>query len=246
MRHTLLLFFALLLPMTAFADDSPAAVQARLDTELACIERVSHSLATTTRLLSEARTQLTSSPAGSAAGRDAAAAVVSLEQRVAVLSHTLGECIPSSASQAAQGVVYVEPPRDRAAEQVARDAPSLEVLERDVAITSAVRVVLAEKVDGRGRVRAASVNAGVHRIGGRLAACYDRLVDRGALVSGRAMLVFTITPRGAVTRVSTEGSTLGDSRFTRCLRDAGRRLRVGEPALGGDATFSYTLGFGPR
>jgi len=244
MRHTLFFLLTLALPLSALADDSPAAVQARLDGELACVERVSHSLVTTSRLLSEARTQLSGSPAGSAAGRDAAAAVVSLEQRVASLAHDLAACVPSSAAQT--GVVYVAPPPDHAADAVARDAPSLEVLERDVSITSAVRVVLAEKVDGRGRVAAASVNRGVHALSSRLARCYDNLVDRGALVRGRAMLVFTVTPRGSVTRVSAEGSTIGDSRFTRCLADAGRHLRVGEPALGGDATYSYTLGFGPR
>ncbi len=246
MRHTLLFFFALILPMSALADDSPAAVQTRLDAELACVERINHSLMSAVRLLTEARAQLGSSPVGSVARRDAAAAVVSLEQRVASLAHTLGECIPRAARQASAGVVYVEPPPDPAADQVARDAPSLEILEQDVTLSSSVRVILAEKVDGRGRVPASRVNAGVHALSGRLAACYDRLVDRGALVRGRAMLVFTITPSGSVTGVSTEGSAVGDSRFTRCIRDAGRRLRVGAPALGGNATYSYTLAFGPR
>lgn len=245
MRHTLL-FFALVstLPLVARADDSPAAVQARLDNEIACVERISHSLAGSMRLLTEARTQLSSSPAGSAVGRDAAAAVVSLEQRVASLAHDLAACVPSSAAVA--GVVYVAPPPDHAAEAVAQDAPSLEVLERDVSLSSSVRVVLAEKVDGRGRVGASSVNGAVHALSARLARCYDQLVDRGALVRGRAALIFTVTPRGSVTHVSAQGSTIGDSRFTGCLADAGRHLHVGAPALGGNATYSYTLGFGPN
>lgn len=244
MRRSLLALLLLSLPLVAFADDSPAAVQARLDAELACVERVGHSLSRVSRLLTEARTQLASASPGSAAGRDAAAAVVSLEQRVGALSRELASCVPETARS--QQVQYVEPPRDRAAEQVAQDAPSLQVLERDVALSSSVRVMVAEKVDGRGSVSAASVNGAVHSLNARLARCYDDLVDRGALVRGHAALSFTVTPRGTITRVSAGGSTIGDSRFTRCLENAGRHLHVGEPAVGGDATYSYTLGFGPN
>jgi len=242
------LFFVLLsfaLPLMALAEDSPAAVQSRLDAEIACIERIDHSLSATQRLLTEARTQLANSPPGSPAGRDAAASVVSLEQRVVSLAHDLAACVPSSAGRAGH-VVYIDPVRDQAAERVAQDAPSLEVLERDVSLSSNVRVSVAEKVDGRGRVGAASVNASVASLSRPLDACYGQLVDRGALVSGRAQLVFTVTSSGSVTEVRTAGVTLGDSRFTRCLRDAGHRLHVGEPAVGGDATYSYTLEFGPN
>lgn len=146
----------------------------------------------------------------------------------------------------AQGreVIVVEPPPDPVAETVAQNAPAIEVVERDAALTPSVRVLVAERVDGDGRVSNAAVAAAVRRIAPRIDGCYyDYLRRRPSARDGQAVLAFSVNARGRIREAAVESATLGDSTMNGCLRSALQSLQI--PAPGNDfATFSYTLRFG--
>jgi len=236
-------------PGSAIAQADSAA--ARVEGEVACLRAAAEALRETARLMREARDQMTNARASADARADAQDAIRSLLQRVVRLERQALACRaqPSAAARSnepVEGVRYVDPPADAEADAVALPNPATREIERDVALVTNVRALVGEQVDGRGTVEASAVRGAVRGIGPQLSRCYDRMVDRGALVSGQIILTFTVSPTGSVGRVRTEGSTFRDAGFARCVRSAGAQLRVGRAALGGDATFAYTLQFPGR
>jgi TonB family protein len=233
------------LSLSTFAaaqDDAPDPEEARSRAHrtIDCLERVNRDLETTTRLLREAARQTRASDP--AARQDAARMVVSLQQRVADLARATKQCVPEEAHLEPQTRIR-EPTGNEAAVREANDLPSVE---RDAQLTSNVHAEIGQRVDGTGNVPDDAIKRGIRGIAPRLERCYERLVDRGALQSGRLELAFTVTTSGRVRRVSVENSSLGSRSFNRCVQAAGRRIRPGAGASGGDTRYSYVLHFGPR
>jgi len=250
---------AFVLPASSAAAQSTGdvdvnAVQSRAARELSCLDRVSRRLQRKVELMRDAQKQMRRARSDSAARKDAARAVQALEDRVRELLDESAECIEEQAGGSAgtaertedgRRVVYVDPPPDPTAEAVAHRNPATDVVQKNDRLSDNVEVERGEKVDGHGRVDQASVKTAVQAIAPRLEHCYGGLVSRGALERGTAILVFTVTPRGRVKKVGVEQARIGGPGFQRCLTAAGRRLRVRAGSRGGDATYSYTLRFGP-
>lgn len=231
----------LLLPTLATAQDAPDPAEARASAgrTIDCLERVNADLETTMRLLRDASRQTRSTNAQ--ARDDAAQMVVSLQQRVADLSRALKDCVPEDAHLNPRTVVQ-EPTGNEASVRQANDIPSVE---EDSPLSRNVRVLVGQRVDGTGSIEAAVVKRTVRTVGDRLDRCYAQLVDRGALTTGEARLVFTIHGRGRVRNVQLEESSIDNRRFQRCVERAGRHMRAASGPRGGDVRFSYRLRFGP-
>ena len=231
---------------TGRAMNQTEEIAERLGAELRCLTSKVEQLGQTRRLMQEALAQMSSRLATEADRRAAVDAIESLRQRaVRIDRETLACRQPASAEARSatppEGVVYVEPPRDPVLERVAQSNPATRVIEEDVVLGPHVRIVVGEQVDGQGRLEDGALRVAVHGIGGQLDRCYERMVDRGAFVRGRIILSFTVTPSGTIANVATESSTFHDRNFAECVRRAGQGIRRTAPALGGNATFSYTL-----
>jgi len=238
MRASIVLALTLM-TSSAFAQ-THAEVHARASNEIRCLERVATDLQRSIRLLREAQDQLHAS--SQAARDDAARAVESLESRIDDLADAIKTCMPQ-ASGAEQQVIVVDPVGADA--RVGMENAATDEVERDAQLAPYVKVVVGQRVDGHGSVSGAAVRAGVRTIASRLERCYGSLVERGALERGELHLVFTVTTSGRVTRVGVENPSIGERRFHRCVQSAGRAIRIRGSANGGDATYSYTLRFGP-
>jgi TonB family protein len=224
--------------------DRARASSARVNREISCLSGVLANLQRIELLIVEAERQMQTTTG--AARRDAEDAVRSLEQRIGDLERQAVACrqpVPASATSSIppEGVEVRDPPPDPTADRVATQNPGTQLVEQDGPLATNVRIVQGEQVDGRGRVDRAAVRSAIRGAGPAISACYDTLVGRGRLQSGHVLLTFTITPSGSITRVSTEGSTLRNSTFDRCVRRAGAAMRSRAPAVGGDATYTYTL-----
>lgn len=240
---------ALLLNVSAARADDPEvdvdAVRARAKTELRCLRAAHARLGKTLELLDDFYAQMRRASSANIA-RDAAQAIVSLEKRIRELTTDLDTCMRGAPKEGPR-VRHVEPAPDPAADAVAKPNPATDVVERDRSLGPYVRILVGEKVDGTGRVPERSVRNGVTRIARPMQACYERLVERGALEKGKVVLVFTVTPKGRVRKTRVERSTLGGRTLSRCIEQRVRRvLRVDAPAVGGEATYSYTFQLGPR
>jgi len=240
MRALPVVFVALLAASLAAGQDTdPEAARTSAGRTIDCLERVNRDLESNMRLLRDASRQTRST--NPAARRDAAQMVVSLQQRVADLARALKECVPEDAHLEPRTVVQ-EPTGNEAAVREHNDIPSVE---ENARLADNVHAIIGQRVDGTGSIDEAHVKRGIRTAAGRMERCYEQLVNRGALQTGQLNLVFSITPRGSVRGVRVERSTISNSRFTRCVQAAGRRIRPGTGASGGDVRYSYTLRFGP-
>jgi len=241
MRALPILSALLLFPSLAAAQDPPDPAEARSSAArtIDCLERVNGDLETTMRLLRDAARQTRSSNAQ--ARTDAAQMVVSLQQRVADLSRALKSCVPEEAQLNPRTVVQ-EPTGNEASVREANDIPSVE---ENSPLGRNVRVLVGQRVDGTGTIDDAVVKRTVRSASDRLDRCYAQLVDRGALTTGEARLVFTIRGRGRVRNVRLAESSIDNRRFQRCVERAGQRMRAASGPRGGEARFSYRLRFGP-
>lgn len=223
------------------------AAAARVQAELDCLRTKREELDRILRAIREADTQASAVGSSDAARRDARAAIESLEQRVFELDRDARRCrddrVVFPASYVGPGTTVVQPRPDPAAQQVAQDRPSLREVEHDAALVPGLRVVSAEQVDGTGQIPAAAVRAAVRGVAVRMRQCYDRMIDRGALVEGQLVLVFTVAPDGRAGHVAIEGDGLPDRTLRQCITRAGQGIRVSGGARGGSAQFSYTLRF---
>ncbi len=241
MRALPIVFALLLVPTLAFAQEAPSPEEARdrASHTIDCLERVNTDLETTMRLLRDARRQTQSSNAQ--ARSDAAQMVVSLQQRVADLARALKDCVPEEAHLTPRTVVQ-EPTGAEASVRESGDIPSVE---QDAPLGRNVRVIVGQRVDGTGTIDDAVVKRTVRTASDRLDRCYAQLVDRGALTTGEARVVFTIRGRGRVRNVELEESSIDNRRFQRCVERATRRMRAASGPSGGETRFSYRLRFGP-
>lgn len=220
-------------------DLGPTEARARAARAIDCLEPLLTRLTTTLRLLREAQAQLDAP--GENARRDAAHAIVSLEQQIDDLGESLRSCVPHGSRLEPHH--RVEGPSGADA-RVGHENPATHELERDVQLTTNVRVAIGERVDGHGSLPGQDVRRMVSRIGGRLESCYGELVDRGALQHGQLVLAFTVDASGRVQRVSVEASTISNRRFQQCVERAGQSIAPGATPTGGDVRFAYTLRFG--
>ncbi|MFW6067516.1 MAG: hypothetical protein ACOC97_04200 [Myxococcota bacterium] len=219
------------------------AVQKRLPAELQCLRKAHARLGETVRLLRQSHAQMRASD-DERVTRDAARAVVALEERIRELLGEMERCTPDDAG--GEKVAHVEPDPDPAEEAVAEPNPAVQVVERDRALGPHVHVVAGQKVDGKGTLPDRAVQGAVTRAAGALHACYDRLVERGALQKGELSLLFTVTGVGHVRGVDVERSSLGGPAFARCVELGARRvMRVDTRPSGGSVSYGYTLRFGP-
>lgn len=231
-------FLVLMIPALAHAQQ-PADVdgaRARAPREIDCVQRQLSELRDTVQLLREAQAQLGASQSDL---REAAAqSIVSLEQRIGRISDALQSCVPEARTETRVRE------HTGAVARVGQQNPATQVVESDTQLSTYVKVVRGERVDGHGTIAGSEVQRMFRRIGSRIERCYGSYVDRNALESGTAILSFTITTSRRVRSIRVE-QAMGDATFQRCLRNAGRAIRASAPAVGGDVQFAYTLRFGP-
>lgn len=221
--------------------DVPEARQ-RAAEELRCLDRVLRQLSETVELLRDAEAQLEAETVE--LREHAAQAVEALEDRLSTLADALKACVPQASRAPVVRTIVRERTGTEAAVGEVNDATV--VVDRSRRLAPSVRLELGERVDGTGRVPAPTLRRAMDGIGERMSACYASFLERGALERGRLILEFTVDPRGAATRVRTEGATVGDARFERCVAAAGRALRLGQAPAGGAVGYAYTLSFGPE
>ncbi|MEQ8459159.1 MAG: hypothetical protein RLO52_35400 [Sandaracinaceae bacterium] len=208
-----------------------------------CLERQHAEMSRIQRLIGESEAQR--DRASGRVRQDAEAALEALIARAAAARRQTQECV-RAADIPSPGTRVVEraPPPDPAADSVAQQGGTVRTVEENAALTSNIRVVRGEQVDGQGQLDASVVRSAVRGISSRLERCYDQYLERGSLQAQQLNLVFTVRGAGRASRVSVERSGFSDARFERCVRSAGGQLRVSRGASGGEAIYSYTLRFG--
>ncbi len=253
------------------ADAAARATQAmeRIDREIACLRTQRERLARLHTLIAEADTQARASSHGARERDEGAAAVASLRAQAADAERAAKLCLEPGAAFATGETmqVAVTPPHDPVAARLAQPngtattqaahlgatGPTLaqdtaRLIERDTGLSDDVRVLRGVHTGGSGTLEHGAVRAAVRAIGPRIAACYDRMLERGALREGTLALVFDVTGIGRPTRVSVtrtdHGDHLDDVALGQCVRQAGEALRFPQGARGGTATYTYTLQFG--
>jgi hypothetical protein len=261
-------------PATDAADAAARTTQAmeRIDREIACLRAQRERLARLHTLIAEAEAQSRGNTHGAREREDGAAALASLRTQAAEAERAAKLCLEPGTAFAAGDTMQVAahgvtPPHDGVAARLAQPhgtastqaahlgatSPALaqdtaRLVERDVALTSDVHVLRGVHTGGSGTLEHGVVRAAVHAIGTRIGACYDRMVERGALRVGTLALVFDVTGAGRPTRVTVtrtdHGDYLDDVALSQCVRQAGDALRFSQGARGGTATFTYTLQFG--
>lgn len=220
------------------SQESVEAVSARSARELSCLEPLQRRLTDTMRLLREARSQMAMTRHGRQAQEHAAQSAAALEQRIREITAQMTACI-----EAPSPVTVVTTADPHAAEVENEVVPTID---QDRALTDHVRVIVGQRVDGEGNVEPSAIQGAITGIAPRLDACYQRLVERGALERGQAFISFAVNDRARVGRIRVEGVTLGTSTFERCVRSAANHLRVSAPSDRGITSYSYTIAFGPE
>jgi len=246
MRITLVLL-ALLVPAAASAQELTDSERTRALSSVRsfadCLERQQTEMARVERLIRESEAQRDRSTGR--VRQDAEAAIEALIARAAAAQRATRDCV-RAAEIPSPGTRVVEraPPPDPAAESVAQQGGTVRTVEEDAALTSNIRVLRAEQVDGQGQLDASVIRAAVRGVTARLERCYDQYLERGSLQAQQLNLVFTVRGAGRASRVAVERSGFEDSRFERCVRSAGGAIRVSRGPSGGEAIYSYTLRFG--
>ncbi|MBW2461247.1 MAG: AgmX/PglI C-terminal domain-containing protein [Deltaproteobacteria bacterium] len=224
------------------------ATTARVEHEIACLEGKHAALERVVRQMEEARQQLTAVHSSPDAREHARLAIVSLSHRAVRIERTVVECRTELSARARrpgppEGTTHQPAPHDPAAHAVGQPNDPTRVIERDAVLQPNVGVVVGEQVDGTGRVAPEEVRAAIRGTAARYSRCYDRLVDRGALVQGTIITTFRVTRVGQTTNAQAHHGDLTDRNFVRCVAAATRRIRFSTPPAGGDAVYSYTLRF---
>jgi len=261
-------------PATDAADAAARTTLAmeRIDREIACLRAQRERLARLHTLIAEAEAQSRASTHGAREREEGAAAIASLRAQAADAERAAKLCLEPGAAFATGETTQVPahgntPPPVPVAAHLAQGngtatthaahlgatSPTLaqdtaRLIERDTPLASDVRVLRGVHTGGTGSLEHGFVRAAVRAIGPRLAACYDRMVERGALREGTLALVFDVTGSGRPTRVSVtrtdHGDHLDDVALGQCVRQAGDALRFSQAPRGGTATYTYTLYFG--
>ena len=205
-------FLVLMLPALASAQQvDVAGARTRAPREIDCVQRQLSALRDAVQLLREAQAQLGASQNDL---REAAAqSIVSLEQRIGRIADALKACVPDDAVQTR----VQEHTGANAA--VGQENPATQVVEQGTQISTYVKVVRGERVDGHGSISATEVQRMFGRIGSRIERCYGSYVDRNALESGTAILSFTVTTSG---RVRERSGRASDGRLTLSALPASR------------------------
>ena len=117
-------------------------------------------------------------------------------------------------------------------------------MEHDAQLAQYIYVVVAQQVDGQGRLDDHVVQSAVRRATTGFERCYERYLDRGSMEPATLDLVFTFRGAGAVRSVAVENSRFDDDTFEHCIRSAAGQIRTTSPPRGGEAQYSYRLRFG--
>ncbi len=225
---------------------APVAAQhtaevAEVRTLTSCIGAQHTQLVRLERLLGEARERL--SATDSAVRHDAELSIETLLQRAAEARETLRACIAAATFEAPSGetVEHTTTP-DEAADHVASSGGSIHEVESDAAVSTHVRVVRGERVDGSGSAQDAAVRAAVHGAGPAVSACYEAYVDRVTTRSGTVHVSFTVADGGRVTNASVERGGF-DLPLRQCVTRAFSALHVA--GAHGRSVYGYEIALGP-
>ncbi len=226
----------------ARAQPVPGEAEARTLTE--CLHRHVTELERIVRLIDEAHARERADMPEDVR-RDARTAIEALVARAHAASVAARQCLSAThvPSAHAPAPAHADHERaDRAADSVAAEHGTVHEIESGQVLTSRVRAVRGERVDGRGSAPDASVRRAVRTIAGGLAACYDAYVDRASRATGELHLVFEVVDGGRVSNAQIEGAGGFDATMRTCVTQAASGMRVERQR--GEATYSYTLRFG--
>ncbi|MFK7985002.1 MAG: hypothetical protein AB8I08_03150 [Sandaracinaceae bacterium] len=224
------------------ASDRQAALT-RVRVMVDCVERENAALQRINRLIRDSERQRDQARDARVRG-DAEASLEALIAQAADLQRRASECFAGDALPTpGTRVIRQAPPPDPAADSVAGTGGTVREVERDTALSGNVRVVVAEQVDGEGRLDPSTVQRAFHATAPRIERCYERWLNRGSLTAHQLDVVFTLRSASA-RRVTIERSDFGDAAMDRCVTAAVSRLRASRAPSGGPATYSYRLRFG--
>lgn len=232
-----------------FVIAAPAAAQTphasevqQVHTLASCISEHHTHLARLTRLLDEAHERLHASDAD--VRRDAELSIETLLQRAADAREALRACIEAADFEPPSGTTVedVSAAPDDAADHVGSSGTSIHEIEADAAVTTHVRVVRGERVDGTGSASDASVQSAVHGTGHALAQCYEEYVDRASSHAGTVHVSFTVGSGGAVTDATVERGGF-DAPLRACVQRAFRAMSVA--GASGRSVYAYEISLGP-
>lgn len=215
----------------ARAQDVPssAAARSRASQASACLSSVTRRAERYVSLLLDAREQLSSS--NEQVRRDAARAIVSLEQSIAELADEMRACVPDAAQLQTQ---EVEERLDPNEERVGQAGNAIQRVEENSTLSNRVQIRVGERVDGMGQVDAGALRSAVRRVSGAMDRCFER-----AQSGAGALVAFTVSPSGTVRQVSVEYVESAPAGLASCVSRVVRSIRVRPGARGGDARFSY-------
>jgi outer membrane biosynthesis protein TonB len=248
MRGLLVALFTLSVPLAASAQqpmsasDRTAALD-RVRSMSACVSETNEDLARILHLVRESEEQR-SRARDDRARIDADRAIDVLITRAAGVQARARQCVGGPDIPSPPSVIVRGPAPDPNAESVAQPGNTVRSVETGTELTSSIRVVRGEQVDGEGRIEPATIRDAVRRIAPRLARCYEQYLARGSIDARELELEFTVSPAGRVGGVNVARSAFGDARFDGCVRTAARALRISSAPVGGEAIFGYRLRFG--
>lgn len=175
--------------------------------------------------------------------RDAVATVSALVDRIRSHAQQVRHCIEQHPiAVRVDERIEERAPAEATHERLAADRGTVHEIERDALVTTGVRVVRGERVDGSGRAADESVRAAVRGVGSRLSACYEQYLDRAARRSGEVHLSFTASEGGRVGQAQVERSGGFDDAMERCVERAAVEMRVSGQR--GRSVYAYVLRFG--
>lgn len=224
---------------------APAAAQHTADVQqvqtlTTCVNTQHTQLARLVRLLGEAHGRLSATDA--TVRHDAELSIQTLLQRAAEARDALTACLEAADFTAPSGETVVhETTPDSAADHVAASGGSIHQVESDAAVTTHVRVVRGERVDGSGTATDASVRSAVHGAGTLIAGCYEAYVDRVSNRSGTIHVSFTSADGGRVTESTVEAGGF-DTELRTCVQRAFRTITIA--GAHGRSVYSYEIALG--
>ena len=244
MRHTALVALAASLVLSlaprARAQDAAAVAQVR-QLESCVREHMAH-LERLVRLIEAAQARTSSSD--EAVRRDAVTTIDTLVGRAHEVREHLRHCVDQAHIPRHEHteVTHEEAPPEGAEGSVATAGGTVHEVEAGTELSTHVRVVRGERVDGHGSASDAQIRTAMRGIASRLEACYEGYADRASAAQGELHLVFTVADGGRVTGVEVERGRSFDAELRACVQRAGGALSVGTAR--GQSVYSYQLRFG--
>lgn len=207
-----------------------------------CLHTESEAIQRLVRLIEQAEQRARAAGTAEDVRRDALASIETLVERIRQHAQDARRCTEAIRIPAPVETTVAEPaPTGPVHDLLAADRGTVHLVEANTRVATEVQVVRGERVDGVGRAPDESVRAAMRTIGGRLAQCYERYLQRGARRTFELHLSFTAEHGGRVSRATIEQGA-PDATLRRCVARAFEGATIAGQQ--GRAVYAYVIRLG--